>query len=178
MSEQTPAPNHYQRLGLERGADERAVKKAYFTLVRQFPPETHPDEFKEIRAAYETLSDPVARARYDAVDPDYREYGPEVAEAMQAAVKDVKAGKEQEAQARFVHLLGGHPEVWPARELLGLSYLRTSEYAKAKAQFDALAGSRPDEFRHHLRAGYCRRGLKETAAARACFVKALSLIHI
>ena len=47
------AQNHYQVLRIERTADERAIKKAYFTLIRQFPPDTHPEEFKAIRAAYE-----------------------------------------------------------------------------------------------------------------------------
>jgi len=175
MNDEAAAPNHYHRLGLERGAEERAIKKAYFGLVRQFPPETHPEEFKQIRAAYETLSDPVARARYDAVDPDYREYGEDVAEAMQAAIQDVKAGKEPEAQARFAHLLQGHPDVVPARELLGLSYLRTGTFDKAKAQFEALIASRPQDFHHHLRAGYAHRGLDHTAPARQCFAKAREL---
>jgi curved DNA-binding protein CbpA len=42
-------------LGLMRGASLREIKRAYFSLVREYPPEEHPDTFKIIRAAYEKL---------------------------------------------------------------------------------------------------------------------------
>ena len=45
----------YAVLGLERRATTRDVKRAYFNLVRQYPPETNAAEFKLIRAAYEKL---------------------------------------------------------------------------------------------------------------------------
>jgi curved DNA-binding protein CbpA len=38
-----------------RGASPREIKRAYFGLVREYPPEEHPDTFKTIRAAYEKL---------------------------------------------------------------------------------------------------------------------------
>jgi DnaJ-class molecular chaperone len=65
----------YQLLGVEPGASDDTLKKAYRKLAR----ETHPDRvqgaekeaaearFKEITAAYETLSDPRSRAEYDAM---------------------------------------------------------------------------------------------------------------
>ncbi len=48
----------YQVLELEPGADAKAVKRAYFRLVKQYTPEEHPEEFQKIRAAYEALSKP------------------------------------------------------------------------------------------------------------------------
>lgn len=42
-------------LELEPGADRAALKKAYFAKIRQFPPDKAPEDFKAIRAAYETL---------------------------------------------------------------------------------------------------------------------------
>jgi len=56
-----PLENPYQVLHLERGATPEEVKRAYFTLVRQSPPETHPEEFKRIRAAYDRLRTPEKR---------------------------------------------------------------------------------------------------------------------
>lgn len=55
-----PEPNFtsndpYAVLGLMRGASAREVKRAYFDLVRKYPPEEKPDTFKLIRAAYEKL---------------------------------------------------------------------------------------------------------------------------
>ena len=57
--------NHYETLKLERAASADEIKRAYYKLVRQFPPERFPDEFREIREAYDTLSDGEARKDYD-----------------------------------------------------------------------------------------------------------------
>ncbi|MCR9207210.1 MAG: hypothetical protein NXI28_03195 [bacterium] len=40
---------------LAEGFDRRDLKRAYGKLIRQFKPETHPQEFQRIRAAYEQL---------------------------------------------------------------------------------------------------------------------------
>jgi curved DNA-binding protein CbpA len=55
----------YAVLGLLRGATEREVKRAYFELVRAYPPEEQPDAFKLIRAAYEKLRTGGAKAETD-----------------------------------------------------------------------------------------------------------------
>jgi curved DNA-binding protein CbpA len=52
----------YAVLGLDQRATSDDVRRAYFRLVRQNPPEAHPEEFKRIRAAYETLRSPLRRA--------------------------------------------------------------------------------------------------------------------
>ena len=58
-------------LGLERGADGDAVKKAFRKLARQHHPDVNPGDkaaearFKEISEAYEVLSDPEKRRRYE-----------------------------------------------------------------------------------------------------------------
>ena len=46
----------YEILGLPENADEKAVKRAYFKLVRQFSPEKDPERFQEIREAYENIT--------------------------------------------------------------------------------------------------------------------------
>ena len=45
------AKKDYEVLGLSEDADEKAVKRAYFRLVRQFSPEKDPERFQEIRDA-------------------------------------------------------------------------------------------------------------------------------
>lgn len=47
---------YYRELGLEPGADQAEIKRAYFKLVRQFPPEKDPERFQQIRKAYEQLT--------------------------------------------------------------------------------------------------------------------------
>jgi len=55
----------YAVLGLMRGASPREIKRAYFDLVRQYPPEERPEAFKLIRAAYEKLRTADAKAETD-----------------------------------------------------------------------------------------------------------------
>lgn len=55
----------YATLGLQRGASLRDVKRAYFDLVRQYPPEEQPEAFKLIRAAYEKLRTHDTKAETD-----------------------------------------------------------------------------------------------------------------
>ncbi len=55
----------YAVLGLIRGASQREVKRAYFQLVRQYPPEESPDAFKVIRSAYERLRTPEVKEETD-----------------------------------------------------------------------------------------------------------------
>ncbi len=55
----------YTVLGLTRLVSMLEIKKAYFTLVRDHPPERDPDGFRRIRDAYEALRTPTARANTD-----------------------------------------------------------------------------------------------------------------
>ena len=63
--------DYWKVLGLERGADGDAVKKAFRKLARQHHPDVNPGDkaaearFKEISEAYEVLSDPEKRRRYE-----------------------------------------------------------------------------------------------------------------
>jgi len=60
----------YDLLGVRRDADADTLKRAYRRLARQYHPDVNKDpaaeeRFKEIGRAYEVLSDPQTRARYD-----------------------------------------------------------------------------------------------------------------
>ena len=47
--------NPYETLGIKKQDDDTAVRTAYLELVRRYPPERHPEKFKEINAAYNAL---------------------------------------------------------------------------------------------------------------------------
>ncbi|ABZ84988.1 chaperone protein dnaj [Heliomicrobium modesticaldum Ice1] len=63
--------DYYEVLGVGRDAGETEIKKAYRRLIKEFHPDVHSDKAfaeektKEINEAYEVLSDPEKRARYD-----------------------------------------------------------------------------------------------------------------
>ena len=60
----------YDLLGVSRDVDPDSLKRAYRRMARQYHPDINKDpgaedRFKEIGRAYEVLSDPQTRARYD-----------------------------------------------------------------------------------------------------------------
>lgn len=55
----------YTVLGLQRGATLREIKKGYFALVREYPPESAAEAFKVIRVAYEELRTAGSKAETD-----------------------------------------------------------------------------------------------------------------
>lgn len=58
----------YEVLGVTRTAEHETIRRAYRRLARQYHPDLNPaaaEQFKEISAAYDVLSDPARRAMYD-----------------------------------------------------------------------------------------------------------------
>jgi curved DNA-binding protein CbpA len=57
-------PNAYDVLGVPLDTTDAQVRARYLELIREFPPEHHPERFAAVRTAYEKLKDLDSRARY------------------------------------------------------------------------------------------------------------------
>jgi len=72
--------DYYKILDVSKDANEKDVKKAFRRLARQYHPDVNPDDpqaeerFKELNEAYEVLSDPEKRRKYDQLGADWQRF--------------------------------------------------------------------------------------------------------
>jgi curved DNA-binding protein len=72
--------DYYKVLGVPKTADEKEIKRVYRKLARQYHPDVNPNDktseakFKDINEAYEVLSDPEKRRKYDELGQSYQRF--------------------------------------------------------------------------------------------------------
>ena len=72
--------DYYDILGIDRRASEKEIKQSFRRLARRWHPDVNPhdeqaeERFKEINEAYEVLSDPQKRAKYDRLGQSWNQW--------------------------------------------------------------------------------------------------------
>lgn len=103
--------NHYKTLGLRANATQQSIRQSYVALVKQHPPETHPEEFQAIRRAYDTLRDPQKRLEYDMM----RKYGDKLDDIMTEAMEHIGEQRYEKAAPLLTRAVQIAPDLAPVR---------------------------------------------------------------
>ena len=115
----------YQILGVPREASQDDIQRAYRKLARANHPDVNKDpaaeeRFKDISEAYNVLSDPQTRRRYDAFGPDFRQVPEDVdAETWRRAQAGARAGAGASGRASRGGFDFGTGEEIDLEDLLG-----------------------------------------------------------
>ena len=92
-----PTRDFYEVLGVPRTASQDEIQRAYRKLARKHHPDVSKDPsseetFKQVSEAYDVLSDPDTRKRYDAFGPDFRRVSEDVDPAAYSRATRARAG--------------------------------------------------------------------------------------
>jgi tetratricopeptide (TPR) repeat protein len=157
--------SHYETLGLAKSAGDEEIKRAYFGLVRKYQPDRFPEEFKEIRAAYETLRDREKRAEYDAVDNLPLSAAPLFHEARRLD----RLGRYNKSAELYREILKSHPGLDSVREQYARSLSDNDKTGKAAEVWEELCRKHPGNSRYARELGRCYsdRGWNKKALAEA-----------
>src|SRR5215469_2936103 len=98
------ARDFYEVLGVPRTASQSEIQRAYRKLARKHHPDVSKapdseDTFKQVSEAYDVLSDPDTRKKYDAFGPDFRRMGEDIDPEAFRRARRASEGRARRASA-------------------------------------------------------------------------------
>ena len=139
--------NHYEILHITRDADKTSIKRAYFAEVKKHPPDSDPEGFKKIRAAYEILSDDNKRAGYDAL---FTEDADGIQNELLKADEFIRRSDYDGAEKLLAKLVKKYPESADAALLYAKVLLTEGRHIKAINLCVKMLEANPKENRARL----------------------------
>ena len=163
--------DYYEILDITVNASQAEIKKAYFKLVRKYPPDRYEEEFMTIREAYEILSDEKTREQYDSL----HKMDPFIKSNYEYAKEFIEEDELDKAIKVLEELTKHVPEVNVVKILLGETFRRNNNNGKAVKIFKELVDDEPSNasFGGHLAYAYLERGWQKKAIQ--AFLNALEL---
>jgi tetratricopeptide (TPR) repeat protein len=144
------AQSFYEVLGVPESATAEEVRSAYFRLVRQFPPEDHPELFQRLSIASSTLADPRRRNEYDQL----RRAGSRVRVLVDQAA--VAADRDPfKAMTLLKSAIALAPDTPRPRLLLAQVLMRMDDPQTAERQYRWLLREAPRDETLHLKLARC-----------------------
>lgn len=184
------AQNHYQVLGLEKTASLDEIKATYRKLAKQWHPDRFPDgdekaeaalKFQAFTEAYNILSDPTMRRRYDDGALDEKKVSLEDLDQGQQAklffangVNLFRDGRFAEAADYFGQAVKVQPEVAKYHAHVGEAYSKIPAKSKeAVAAYEKALELEPYNYRWHISLGRIFKAANMPLRAKKSFEEVL-----
>lgn len=166
--------NLYEVLNIDKNSNFKDIKKAYSKLLRKYPPEKNPEEFKKIREAYEILSNEKSKAEYDA----FFQYGEEINQSREKADKAMEDEDYKTAIKEYKKILIIEPSLAFAKNMLGLALCYDGQYDLALNQFNSLVKLYPDNATYTSNLAYIYGEKEDFLKAESYYLKAYELDNL
>lgn len=145
-SKKPTVDDHYKVLGLRSNSRQERVKEKYIELVKQYPPEQHPEEFEKIRRAYEVLRDPVERKKYNLM----RKHGSSIEDMLQEVFFYAEQENWSQAEELFLTILTIDPNLVNAQLGLANVYLAQDDLQQFNERMQITYEATDEDEKRHL----------------------------
>jgi len=161
MVENMAVKNYYEILGVAETAAKAEIKRAYFGMVRQYPPEKEPEKFKEYRKAYEVLFDENSRKEYDSIKTIPTEYS----KVFDYAQQMMAAGEYEYAIDAYKRIIDQYPDLLIVNCMLADAYSLNDNTGNAVKIYEKIVKLEPDNMAYQKALGdaYVERGFNKKA---------------